>query len=183
MSRVAVLALLAGAIVLAPAASGSSERSVPIRLGVGIGPVNLGMTEAQVRRSLGRPGAVLERRRVRGQAYIELQWRQGDWNVGFVGRKGSRRVVLVGTGLRRHRTPQGVGVGTTEARIARQLRGLRERYCANPHGLHRRQLVLRGDREETVFLLIGRYLPSGEPHSEVGSVEIRGGPTVACGVP
>lgn len=181
MRRSVVLALAACGVAVASPASGSSTRSVPIRLGVGIGPINLGMTEAQVRRSLGRPEGVLERRRVRRQPYVELGWNYGNWNVGFIGRPGARRVVLVGTALTRHRTPQGVGVGSTESVLARRHRGLRERFCENPHGLNRRQLFLRGSTE-TVFVMGGRRQESGSYVSEIDSVEIRGGVTRDCGV-
>jgi hypothetical protein len=180
--RVLALATCAAIAAIAPSAAAAPARSMPVRLGVGIGPVNLGMTEAQVRRSLGRPGAVLERRRIRGQPYIELQWRFGDWNVGFVGRKGSRRVVLVGTGLARHRTPQRIGAGSTEAQLARRHRGLRERFCPNPHGLDPRQLILQHGMTETVFVMVSQG-PHWEDRPEVGSVEIRGGVTIRCGVP
>jgi hypothetical protein len=181
--RLLAIATCAAITAIAPSAAAAPTRSLPVRLGVGIGPVNLGMTEAQVRRSLGRPGAVLERRRIRGQPYIELQWRFGDWNVGLVGRKGSRRVVLVGTGLARHRTPQRIGVGSTEGQLARRHRGLRERWCPNPHGLDRRQLILQHGETETVFVMVARDVHSGAYRPEVGSVEIRGGVTLRCGVP
>jgi hypothetical protein len=179
-----VLAAVAVTIVTAtPSAAGAPGRSLPIRLGVGIGPINLGMSGQQVRRALGPPGAVLERRTLRGQPYTELQWREGAWNVGLLGRKGKRRVVLVGTGLTRHRTPEGVGVGTSERQIARRLRGLRERYCDNPHGTTTHHWYLRRGRSETVFVPIGRATPTGGVRRTVAAVEVRGGAAVGCAVP
>lgn len=164
---VLVAALLASVGV--PSAAGSSSKSVPIRLGVGIGPINLGMTGQQVRRALGRPTAVIERRVIGGRPYIELDYGLGRWNVGLIGRKGSRRVVLVGTGLARHRTPQGLGVGSTAGQIERELRGSRRRICrfANVHW------YLGTGSTETVFF-------SARYESVTVGVEVRAAPTLGC---
>jgi hypothetical protein len=168
MSRLAALALLAGAVALAPSASGSPERSVPIRLGVGIGPLNLGMTGQQVRRALGRPTAVIERRVIGGRPYVELDYGLGRWNVGLIGRKGSRRVVLVGTGLARHRTPQGLGVGSTARQVERGLRGSRQRICGT-----RSHWYYRIGSTETVFYP-ARY------EKVAVAVEVRSPPALGC---
>lgn len=166
MSRLALIVVVAAALAAAPSAS---SRSVPVRLGVGIGPINLGMTGQQVRRALGRPTAVIERRVIGGRPYVELDYGLGRWNVGLIGRKGSRRVVLVGTGLARHRTPQGVGVGSTAGQIERELRGSRRRICrfANVHW------YLRTGSTETVFF-------SARYESVVIAVEVRSLPTLGC---
>jgi hypothetical protein len=179
--RIALLALMGAAVVAAPSASGSSSASHPIREGVGIGPVNIGMTGAQVYRALGRPRAVSERRVVSGQPYVELEYDFGAWNIGLLGRKGHRRVVLVGTALARHRTPEGVGVGTTERRFWRQVRGdgYRERTCAERPGSS--HWVLRRGASETVFF---PYHPCGwcgqEGPVKIVGVEIRAVPAVGC---
>jgi hypothetical protein len=169
MSRLTLLALLAGAVALAPPAWGTPARSVPIRVGVGIGPVNLAMTGQQVRRALGRPTAVIERRVIGGRPYIELDYGFGTWNVGLLGRKGSRRVVLVGTGLARHRTPQGLGVGSTARQIERGLRGSRQRIC----GFARGHWYYRTGSTETVFHP-ARY------EKIAVAVEVRASPTLGC---
>ena len=173
MKRALVLAALAAALAAVPTAS---PRSVPIRVGVGIGPINLGMTGPQVYRALGRPRAVIERRVVRGQPYIEFEYQFGAWNVGFLGRKGRRRVVLVGTGLARHKTPEGVGVGTKEAEFWRRLRGesYRRRVCEGGLVRVRHWVRTRGDTE-TVFFPGGSFTDA-----EVTGVEVRAKPTVGC---
>jgi hypothetical protein len=184
VSRAFALAGVAVAVIAAsPSATAAPTTSFPIRLGVGIGPINLGMTEAQVRRALGRPEGVLERTRVRGQPYVEFGWNYGAWNVGFVGRKGKRRVVVVGTGLTRHRTPAGVGVGTAERRLKRSIRGLRERNCSNPHGLGTTHWYLHRGSTETVFVVGYERDRSGDVRRTVRSVEVRGGPAVGCVLP
>lgn len=171
MSRLAVLALLAGAIVLAPSASGSTETSLPIRIGHGIGPVNLGMTGTQVYRALGRPRTVVERRMIRGRPYIEFEYGFGTWTVGFYGRKPNRRVVLVLTALGRHRTPEGLGVGSSDREVRRALRGVRERTCNNPNTWF--NWFLRRGSTELVFH------PGGHP-IEVTAVDVRSAPVLGC---
>jgi hypothetical protein len=174
--RSAVLVLLGLGVAVASSASGAPERSVPIRLGVGIGPVNLGMTGAQIRRALGRPQAVAERRTVGGQPYVELQYGLGAWAIGFLGRPGSRRVVLIATGLARHRTPDGVGVGTTERTFWRRVRGkgFRRRHCERGIVRVTHWVVGRGS-VETVFRPGGPF-----NQQEVHSVEVRRSPAVGC---
>jgi hypothetical protein len=162
-----VFALLA--VVGVPSAAGSSSRSVPIRLGVGIGPINLGMSGQQVRRALGRPTAVIERRVIGGRPYVEFDYGLGRWNVGLLGRKGSRRVVLVGTGLERHRTPAGLGVGSTGRQIERRLRGSQVRIC----GFANTQWYLRRGSTETVFH------PDRDDNVAV-AVDVRTTPALGC---
>jgi hypothetical protein len=169
------LAIAFGA-VLAPTAGGSPSKSLPIQHGVGIGAIKLGMSGTDVQRRLGRPRAVIERRVVRGQPYVEFEYDFGAWNIGFLGRKGQRRVVLVGTGLRLHKSPEGVGVGTTELVFWRRVRGqgFSRRICdrPDPSGSLNNLVhwVRRGRDSETV------YFPGG-----AGSLqEVRGAPTVGC---
>lgn len=171
MSRVALLALLAGAIVLSPSASGSTETSLPIRIGHGIGPINLGMTGAQVHRALGRPRTVVDRRVIRGRPYVELEYGYGVWTIGLYGRKPNRRVVLVLTGLWRHRTPEGLGVGSSDREVRRGLPGVRERRCNNPSTWFNWYLR-RGNTELVLH-------PGGHP-LEVNAVDVRSAPVLGC---
>lgn len=166
---IGLVASVAVLLVATPAASSSPARSVPIRVGVGIGPINLGMTGQQVRRALGRPTAVIERRVIGGRPYIELDYGYGRWNVGLLGRKGSRRVVLVGTGLERHRTPQGLGVGSTARQVERGLHGSRMRICGSvgSHWYYRRGST------ETVFH------PARYENIAV-AVDVRSAPVLGC---
>jgi hypothetical protein len=80
------------------------------------------MTFGEVRRALGRPSAVLKRKDFGfGSAYVEYQWRGGEWNVGVLGRPGRQSVVMVSTNLRAQRTRSGVGVASTERAVGRRL--------------------------------------------------------------
>jgi hypothetical protein len=179
--RSACALAIAFAAALAPTAGGSPSKSLPIHHGVGIGAIRLGMSGTDVQKRLGRPRAVIERRVVRGQPYVEFEYDFGAWNVGFLGRKGQRRVVLVGTGLRLHKSPEGVGVGTKELVFWRRVRGQSffRRICdrPDPSGSLNNLVhwVRRGRGSETV------YFPGG-PGSlqEVTGVEVRGAPTVGC---
>jgi hypothetical protein len=181
IGRGALLLIVALAIAAAPSAVGAPSRSLPIHHGVGIGPIKLGMSGADVRKRLGRPRAVIERRVVRGQPYAEFEYDFGAWNVGFLGRKGHRRVVLVGTGLSRHKSPEGVGVGTNERTFWRRVRGegFLRRRCDRPDPSGSLNSVFhwvrRGRGSETV------YFPGGPPaFQEVTGVEVRAAPTTGC---
>jgi hypothetical protein len=163
-----VVAFALALLTASASASASPSKSLPIRVGVGIGPINLGMTGAQVRQALGRPRAVIERRVIRGRPYVEFEYQYGAWNVGLLGRKGQRRVVLVGTGLARHRTPQGLGVGSTARQVERGLRGSRQRLCGS-----RSHWFYRTGPTETVFYP-ARY------EKIAVAVEVRAPATVGC---
>lgn len=161
-------ALLASALFAISASARPNER-IAIRPGVGIGPINLGMTGEQVRRALGTPRTVSDRRVLEGQPYTELEWGLGRWNVGLVGRPGNRRVVLVGTSLKRHRTPEGVGIGSTDNQVWRALRGMRDRVCRTGT-VH---WYLPRGRTETIFF-------SARYQNIVVAVEVRAAPTLGC---
>jgi hypothetical protein len=180
--RVLAVATCAAIAAIAPSAAAAPAKSVPIRIGHGIGPVNIGMTGVQVSRALGRPRAVIERRVVGGRPYVELEYGFGNWNIGLLGRKGQRRVVLVGTALGRHKTPEGVGVGTTERIFWRRMRGqgFRPRNCAMRR-ITPDHWVLRRGGTETVFFPHYPYRGVGQqgPVAVVG-VEVRAMPTLGC---
>ena len=116
-----IMRLLAIAVVALAAASVALVRpggaETAIRPGVGIGPIRLGMTEQAVRRVLGRPSA--EQRARSGQIRIlHLNYYlRGEYRVILRGRPGALRVTLVGTISRAQKTPNGVGVGSREARV------------------------------------------------------------------
>jgi hypothetical protein len=172
-----LLVLIGAAIATSPSASARPNDPVAIRPGVGIGPVNLGMTGQAVRRALGKPRTVIERRVLRGQPYIEFEWDYGAWNVGLLGPASRRRVVLIGTGLSRHKSPEGVGVGTKENQFWRRVRGegFRQRSCPRPELLH---WVARRGRTETIFFPTWREYP-GE--ATINGAEVRASPTLGCG--
>jgi hypothetical protein len=116
--------VLATALLLVPAAAG---RDTLIRPGVGIGRIDLGMTQAQVRRALGPHDTGWSERRGLGVRYLELTWDRGPedyFAVGLLGRPGRLRVVSIAT-TRRADTYRGIGPGDTVVRLRRTIRGLR----------------------------------------------------------
>jgi hypothetical protein len=178
------VSLVAFAVVgfVAAGAPASTAKSLAIEHGVGIGPVTLGMSGPEVWKQLGSPRSVIERRVVGGQPYVEFEYDFGAWNVGFLGRRGQRRVVLVGTGLSRQRSPEGVGVGTSEQTFWRRVtgKGFFSRRCDRPDPsgsiYNASQWVRRKRDSETV------YFPGGPPSSRrVTAVEVRSRPTFGCG--
>jgi hypothetical protein len=121
VSRRPLLLLPAVLAALAAVGVGGAARSDAelIRHGVGIGSVRLGMTEAQVRRALGRPTAVIRRRTGFGGLRVELQFAQAEYTVTLRRRAGRFQVVAVSTILAQERTREGFGVGTLERRVRR----------------------------------------------------------------
>jgi hypothetical protein len=106
-----------------------------IRMGKGIGKVQLGMTRPAVRRALGGPHTVVYLQRdfgARGR-YIELGWELPGrtswepvlWQVGFRSRtrRGTLRVVRVLTDAPSQRTPQRLGVGSRSSAVAKAYPG------------------------------------------------------------
>jgi hypothetical protein len=102
-----------------------------IRLGKGIGKIDLGMTLPQVRRALGKPHQSVIRRIDFGAQgrYLELgwelpgrrAWEPAAWSVGFrsTTRRGAMRVVRVSTTAVSERTPQRLGIGSLPRQLAR----------------------------------------------------------------
>lgn len=124
----AAIALLA--LALAPSAVPTPGRGMPgnVVLGKGIGQVRLGMTSASALRVLRKhttPILIGTIKRRSGALYIEYEYRIPDefgapaYTLGIEGRRGKRRVVLIETMLARHRTPEGVGVGSTISNLLR----------------------------------------------------------------
>jgi hypothetical protein len=119
-----IVLVLAVALLLVPAAGGANEL---IRPGQGIGKVDLGMTQAQVRRALGPHDTGWSEARGLNLRYLELTWDRGPadyFAVGLLGRPGRLRVVSIAT-TRRAETYRGIGAGATIARLRRTIRGLR----------------------------------------------------------
>jgi hypothetical protein len=149
----ATIACLALAFTLVRAETAHSA----IRLGAGIGPISLGMTEQQVRRALGRPSSV-QRARVGRIRIVSLNYyMRGNYRVTLRGPRGAVRVSLVGTISRSQRTPQGLGIGASE-------RSLRDAYpnlrCSDVRGsgggvIRRDCRVGVRTRRHTVFV-VGR---------------------------
>jgi hypothetical protein len=108
------------ATVAIAAASAAPARDALVQPGRAIGKVRLGMTQAEVRRALGRHRAVAKSRELGfGQRYVELQWGYGEWSVGFQGPAGRMRAVRIGTTLRTQRTRSNLGIGSRVRDILR----------------------------------------------------------------
>jgi hypothetical protein len=159
---------------LALAAPASADQEV-VRHGRSIGKVRLGMKLGEVRALLGRERAVniRERRGTRGYVYLELDWDYGWWTVGFM-RRGREpfRAVLVGTGQRAQRTPEGFGLGSARADLERRL-DARCRTVLNPRGISKQIECVHGDpgRPQTAFLLENLIRADGS--RLVRNVEVR----------
>jgi hypothetical protein len=107
-------------MLVADPGAGAPGRDALLRPGRGIGRVSLGMTMPQVRGALGRHTFVSKRRTLGfGEEYRELQWGYARWTVGFQGRPGALRAVRVASMLRRERTRDGLGPGSTTRDIVR----------------------------------------------------------------
>jgi len=112
------LVVAAAAVIAVPSASGIESTIYP---GVGIGNVSLGMTLRQVEKALGPPQTTNTRARIRGRGYVEYGWDFSSWRVGFINTRGRLHAALIGYGLRRQRTANGVGVGTSYETLKRKL--------------------------------------------------------------
>jgi hypothetical protein len=125
-------------LALSQAGAAAPEHNQVIRMGKGIGKVQLGMTQQQVRRALGGPHQLVYRRADFGTSgrYLELGWERPGrtpwepiiWQVGFRSsqvpfgstRRGVMRAVrVIATAVRSQRTPQGIGIDSRPRRIAR----------------------------------------------------------------
>jgi hypothetical protein len=117
------LLLTLAAAVAAASAAAAPASDLLIRPGKSIGKAQLGMTDAQVRRALGPPLAVVRKRVGFGREEVELQYADGYLFVHLRGPRTALRVVRVATFQRSERTPAGVGVGSREGALLRAYRG------------------------------------------------------------
>lgn len=134
----AALTLSGVAVTTAGARPGDSAL---IRPAIGIGKLRLGMTEAEVRRAMGRPRFVVRRPAAFGFRSLEYQYGLAAYSVRLFGRPGRLRAVRVGTTLVRERTPRGIGAGSLERAVLRAYRSAR---CQ----------PLRTQRSGTVLLVV-----------------------------
>lgn len=108
----AVKGVLITTICLA-AATVAGAASAAIVPGRGIQGVNLGMTQAQVRRALGKPVSVVHGRNDLGR-FTTLRFK--GYSATF---QPTSRLTYISTTSRRERTGRGVGVGSTYERLRR----------------------------------------------------------------
>lgn len=111
-SRFVVIAALALAVAPLPA-------SAAIAFNRGIAGVTLGMSTAQVQKTLGAPPRV-ERGTNDFGPFVSYRYR--GLQVSF---QGGRRVSMISTTRRGERTRGGLGVGTTEEALVRRIPALR----------------------------------------------------------
>lgn len=114
--------LLLIALVLVPAAPAAVSPDVQQRIvpGRSIGKVAIGMTLTEVKKALGPHESVNAREpRGFGREYLELGWNFGEWRVGFFGKPGDYRAVVVASAARAERTTVGIGPGTPGKKVER----------------------------------------------------------------
>lgn len=122
MRRLAAAAVL-GALAFAGSGAAAPSSDTLIRPGQAIGKARLGMTEAQLRRALGRPLAVVRRNTGFGRASAEYQYADFELFVHLRGRRGALRVVRLVTYQRSERTRERVGVGVLRRTLLARYRG------------------------------------------------------------
>ena len=124
--RTATIGTIAALVAVAATAQAGArpQSNLLIRPAQGIGKVRLGMTEAQLRRAMGRPRAVVPRGASFGLRTVEYQYGFAQYVVRLFGPRGRLRVTAVGTTLRRERTAKGIGPGSREADVVRAYPGL-----------------------------------------------------------
>ena len=124
MRRIVPLAFLLAAFAAA-GASAATESTQLIRPSQGIGKVRLGMSDADLRRVLGRPRVAIPRSAGFGRRTVDYEFGYGEYGVRLFGTPGRLRVVRVTTTLRRERTPSGIGPGSSERALLRAYPALR----------------------------------------------------------
>jgi hypothetical protein len=155
--RLVGLCVLLVAVAAGPVRASLAQDAL-IRPGVGIGKIRMEMRFAAVRRVLGKPTAVADRRRLGfGNEYVEYTWGVSpNWRVGVIGRPGKQLVIMVATTLPREKTRTGVGVGSTYTAVQRRL-GARCRKNEKPGALAFDGVCFTGQRgrTQTVFSFFG----------------------------
>jgi hypothetical protein len=150
VSALAALVGLAGA-----GANRSDGATLVIWPAQSIGKIRLGMSEAELRRAMGRPRAIVRRPGSFGLRSIEFQYGLAEYSVRLRGRPGRLRVVRIATTLARERTRGGVGVGSRERAVLRAYPRCR---CDAQRLSHRDGVVYVGGKNPRVCTL---FAPSG----------------------
>ena len=146
---------LSALMLTGASASAAPSASRVIRPAIGIGKLRLGMTDAQVRRAMGKPRFVVARPAAFGLRSVEYQYGLAEYTVRLFGARGRLRAVRVGTTLRRERTPSGLGVGSLERVVLRSYPAIRcQPLRTDRYGSVR--LVTTIQRECSLFARSGR---------------------------
>ncbi len=171
MRRTLVVAAVVGTLA-APAAA----TEVTIVPNVSIGKVKLGMTLRQVVRVLGGPGIVNARAQIHGRGYVEYGWNFSTLWVGFVNTKGTLHAALIGTDIVGEKTKDGIGVGTSLAKVRARYHVACNDY---PHGpLDFRKWYKDPGEIVYTYCLLG---PPSAPTSIFGLRCLKYGPTGCIG--
>lgn len=126
MKRLLAFSGLLAAATTAAGAPAAPQRDVLIRPGAGIGKFRLGMTEAELRKAVGRPRYVVPRAPTFGLRTVEYQYGLGaEYIATLVGRPGRLRVARIRTIARRERTPRRIGPFSGERALLRAYPGVR----------------------------------------------------------
>jgi hypothetical protein len=167
----ALVSVVLAVAIVAGWAAAATRTDALIRPGVGIGKARLGMTDAQVRRALGRPIAQRRSRSGFGRLRVEYQYEDGFLLVRLAGRATALRVTGVSTIKPWERTANGVGPGVRK-RILRGRYGARLRcerlrrtthHPGIPPRVAARKCTLPAGRSRTVFLSDMSRESYGEP--------------------
>jgi hypothetical protein len=176
MRRLAWLAVISAFLVAVASGGAASRGDLVVRHGESIGKLRLGMTLPQVKSILGAPRGVnkREKRGGRGYVYLELDWDYAWWTVGFMRAPGGKyRAVAIGTIQRGQRTPERLGVGSTDLELARKL-DIRCRHVFPAQGGNATQSECvhgRAGRPQTVFVL--ERWRGDDQRTRVAQVEVR----------
>jgi hypothetical protein len=122
------LAAAVAALAIVGAGAAAPRADTLIRPGQSIGKARLGMTEAQVRRAMGKPLAVVRRRAGFG-SNVELQYADFNLFVELRTRRGTLRVTRVTTLQESERTPAGIRIGSRRTTVLARYGRL---VCAKP---------------------------------------------------
>jgi hypothetical protein len=141
--RGVLLAVLVAALVVAPTADAVV---VPQR---SIAGIRLGMTQAQVKRVLGKPKQIQRGRNGFGR-FVAFQYQ--NLRVFF---QGTLRVTSISTTRRGERTQNGIGIGSTERAVRKKVRGV---HCSGIPNLRLCEVGVAkpGRRLTTFFVRNGR---------------------------
>jgi len=108
--------LIIGLTALISLAGAASAGNIVIRPGAAIGKLSLGMGEADARRAYKFPYIEREARSF-GRERVSISFGLSGYSIVLYGPRGRAHVVQIATSSATERTREGIGVGSTEARL------------------------------------------------------------------